>query len=98
MATEVSKAPEVSESDKVDVLRFALASAMAAALLFALCWLLALLPVASPTHMYLQFFTAADPGSALAFGEGLCWSLLFGLVVGGLTALCYNALAFIRNR
>lgn len=98
MANGISKAQQMSATGKVDVLRFALTFAMASALLFILCWIVTWLPITSPTHMYLQFFTAADPGSALAFGEGLCWSLLFGLIAGGLTALCYNALAFMRNR
>lgn len=80
---------------KVGVARVALAGAIAAGAFYVLCWLGAFLPIGPATHLYLQLFTAADAGTALALVQGLCWSLAFGLIAGGLFSLSYNAVAAV---
>jgi hypothetical protein len=78
---------------RVGVMRLALSGAIASGIFFLLCWLGAFLPVGPASHLYLQLFTSADPTTGLALAEGLSWSLVFGLVAGGLIALSYNLLA-----
>lgn len=80
---------------KLSVLRLALTGAIAAGIFFVLCWLGVLLPIGPATHMYIQLFTSAEMGSALALAQGLCWSVVFGLIMGALVALVYNALAWL---
>ncbi len=63
--------------------------------LFLLCWLGATLGWLNVSHMYVSLFTNAPVASLAAFGAGLCWSVVFGGVVGALTALAYNALGFL---
>ena len=83
---------------RLAVLRVAGAGAIASAAFFTLCWLGAFLPVGPATHMYLQLFTDAPMSSAQALGEGLVWSIAFGLVAGALVSLAYNALASLDRR
>lgn len=78
---------------KIGVLRLALTGAIVASLFFVLCWIGMFLPFGSPTHAYLALFTNAEITSTNALVQGVCWSALFGLVAGGLTALVYNALS-----
>lgn len=80
-------------SRKLAVVRVAVAAAVAAAGFYVLCWLGAFLPIGPATHLYLQLFTTAPPTSVLALVQGLCWSLAFGLIAGGLFSLAYNAFA-----
>ena len=77
---------------KLSVVRLALTGAIAAGIFFLLCWVGAFLPIGPATHAYIQLFTNAEMGTALALVQGLCWSLVFGLVAGTLVALVYNAL------
>jgi len=102
MATDATYPREVDDAtgsgSRVSVLLFAGTGAIASAVFFGLCWLGAYLPFGSPTHMYLQLFTTAETSSALALGQGLCWSLIFGAVAGGLIALVHNALAYLTRR
>ena len=83
---------------KASLLRSALAGAMASGVFFLLCWLGAFLPIGPATHMYLQLFTNAELTSALALGQGFCWSVIFGFVAGALIALCHNLLAVFDGR
>ena len=75
------------------VLRLALTGALAAGIFYLVCWLGAFLPIGPATHMYLALFTSAEITSSLALVQGLCWSLVFGLIAGGLIAFIYNLLA-----
>lgn len=97
MITSAS-APEGRAGQKVGILRFSLTGAMASGLFFALCWLGAFLPIGPATHMYLQLFTNTDLASGLALAQGLCWSVVFGLVAGALIAMCYNLLVALGIR
>jgi hypothetical protein len=81
-----------------DVVRFALTGALSATMFFVLCWIGAFLPFGPATHMYLQLFTSADVNSGLALWQGLCWSLAFGLVAGGLIAISYKLVAAVDGR
>ncbi|MEO7654352.1 MAG: hypothetical protein ABIS23_01550 [Sphingomicrobium sp.] len=83
---------------RADVVRFALTGALAATSFFFLCWVGAFLPFGPATHMYLQLFTSADVNSGLALWQGLCWSLAFGLIAGGLIALSYKLVAAVDGR
>jgi hypothetical protein len=86
------------EARKLTVVRVALAGAVAAMAFYFLCWLGGFVPIGPATHLYLQLFTTAEPTSVLALAQGLCWSLVFGLIAGGLFGLAYNAFAALDGR
>ena len=96
MAT-ISDRAEINTS-RVNVSRFAFTGALAAITFFILCWIGGFLPFGPATHMYVQLFTDAQPSSGLALLQGVCWSLVFGLVAGGLIAFYYNLLALLDAR
>ena len=83
---------------RVGVLRLAATTAVAAALVFVLCWIGTFLSFASPTHAYIGLFTAAETQSIHALVEGGIWSLLFGLVTGSIVASLYNLFAGLDRR
>lgn len=80
---------------KIGVLRLALTGAITAGVFFALCWIGLFLPFGSPTHAYLALFTNAEMTSAAALVQGLCWSVAFGALLGGMSAFFYNALSVL---
>jgi hypothetical protein len=82
---------------KLSIIRVALAGAISAAAFFTLCWLGALLPIGPASHMYLNLFTAEPGASIAALFQGICWSIAFGLIAGGLFALVYNALSWLER-
>lgn len=86
------------EAHTLSALRLATAGGITAAVLFLLCWLGTFLPFSSPTHAYITLLTNAEMSSGLALVEGLCWSLLFGLLSGAVFALVYNATASLGHR
>ena len=88
---------EPAPSRNVSVPLFAATGAIAAAIFFALCWLAVYLPLDGPTHMYLQLFTPAEAGPVAALAQGLCWSLVFGAVAGGLIAIVFNVLTYLTR-
>ncbi len=85
-------------SRRANVLRFALTGGLAAGIFYVFCWLGAFLPIGPATHMYLALFTSAEINSSLALIQGLCWSLGFGLIAGGLIAFIYNRLEPLDRR
>ncbi len=80
---------------RLGIVRLASTGALASAIFYVLCWIGALLPIGYVTHMYLQLFTSAEPGSATSLVQGTIWSAAFGLIAGALVAASYNALAFL---
>jgi len=84
---------EERQSHSLSIARLAGATGITAAAIFVLCWLGTFVPFSSPTHAYITLFTNAEISSGLALAEGVCWSLLFGLIVGAVFALIYNATA-----
>lgn len=84
---------EDTSGRKLSIARVALAGAASAAIFFALCWAGTFLPIGPATHMYLGLFTNAEPSSGFALVQGVCWSIAFGLIAGGLFAWVYNLLA-----
>ena len=96
MATIV-KAAETAPG-KSDTLSFAFTGALSATIFFFLCWVGAFLPFGPATHMYIQLFTSADVNSGSALLQGLCWSLVFGLVGGAVIALSYKLVALTDDR
>jgi len=69
-----------------------------AALFFVLCWAGAALGLFNVSHMYIALFTTEPVNSPLALVIGLAWSLVFGLLMGGLAAAVYNTLDFLSPR
>ena len=89
---------EAREAHRVSVTRLSVATGVSAAVILVLCWIGTFVPFSSPTHAYIGLFTNADYSSATALFEGFCWSLLFGLIVGAVFALIYNATAPLGRR
>ena len=85
-------------SHSLSIARLAAATGMTAAAVLVLCWLGAFVPFFQPTHAYISLFTNAEITSGLALAEGICWSLVFGLIVGAVFALVYNAAAPLGRR
>ena len=82
----------------IGVLRLAATAGAAAALIFVLCWLGTFVAFSSPTHAYIGLFTDAETQSIQALVEGGVWSLLFGILSGGLIAALYNLFAGLDRR
>jgi len=82
---------------RLNILRCGLTGAISLAILFAICWVGALL-IASQSHMFIEIFTRQPVTSVGALAEGTCWSLVFGALGGALLAIVYNALAVIVRR
>lgn len=83
---------------KISALRLAFTGAVVAVVSFLLCWLVAVVaPSVRATHMYIQLFTPADVRSTSALAEGLCWSLVIGLITGVLGAFAYNLSARLER-
>ena len=97
MASETLSASSAGYG-KVSVLRFMLTGAIASGIFFALCWAGAFLPIGPATHEYLRLFTNAPLASGLGFAQGLCWSVVFGAVAGGLIGFSYNLLGAFEQR
>lgn len=83
---------------RLGVLRVVLTGAVAAAIIFALCWVGTFIPFSSPTHAYISLFTAAEVSSGAALLQGLCWSFLFGGLSGAVLAAVYNALGPLERK
>lgn len=83
---------------RLGVTRAAVATAVALGVFYIMCWAGALFLRTGFTHMYLQLYTDQPIGSTAALGEGVLWSLLGGLVLGGLVSWLYNLLAFLDRR
>jgi hypothetical protein len=71
-------------------LRFAVAGAITLALLFAVCWLGAIVWPVGPTHLFVTLFTAEAVNSIPALLIGGCAAVFFGAVSGILLAWSYN--------
>lgn len=100
-ATQADPAPaEIvpSASKNIGVLRLAATAGVSAAALFVLCWVGTFIPFSSPTHAYIALFTLAEPSSVQALVQGICWSLLFGVLAGAAIAIFYNAFSWLQPR
>lgn len=82
----------------IGVLRLAATIGAAAGLIFVLCWIGMFITFASPTHAYIGLFTTSDTQSGEALIEGSLWSLLFGILSGGMIAALYNLFAGLDRR
>ena len=89
MAT-VQSATSDTQFHTLNVVQLLVTGGLTAAIVFLLCWLGAFLPFSSPTHAYIGLFTTAPVDSLEALFTGLCWSLLFGGLVGAVFAILYN--------
>ena len=100
MATSQAPPPAVEQrsGSRIGVLRLAAATGAGAGLIFVLCWLGTFITYSSPTHAYVGLFTNAETHSVAALAEGSVWSLLFGLLSGGLIAALYNLFAGLDRR
>lgn len=97
MATTVEKA-SYGYSRRLNISRVALTTAFTAIAFITLCWLGARIGIGPLTHMYIQLFSPADVASGLSLLIGLCWSLVGGLIGGGLFAWIYNLLGPLDAR
>jgi hypothetical protein len=79
-------------------LRFAVSGAVSLILLFALCWLGALILPSAFSHLFITLFTAAPITSWIALAQGICSALIFGFLAGGLLAWSYNLSAWAERR
>jgi hypothetical protein len=82
----------------IGVYRLAATLGVAAGFIFVLCWLGTFIAFSSPTHAYIGLFTDAETQSVQALTEGSLWSLLFGILSGGLIAALYNLFAGLDRR
>jgi S1-C subfamily serine protease len=65
--------------------------------LFVICAVVQLIaPNIQATHAWIGLFTTAELPSLRAWIEGIVFSVVFGLVVGGIFALAYNRIV-MRN-
>lgn len=88
----MTAAPSLSRSPRpLGAIRCAASAALALIVLFALCWVGAVV-VENQSHMFIALFTTQPVTSTAALAEGLCWSLVFGALAGALFALFYNLL------
>jgi hypothetical protein len=93
-----SSTPAIVSRHRLGVLRLAATAGASGAIIFILCWAGTFIPFSSPTHAYIALFTPAEMQSAQALAEGTLWSFLFGVVVGGVFAVCYNLFAGLERR
>lgn len=89
---------EQRSTSHIGVLRLAATTGVTTGLIFVLCWAGTFISFASPTHAYIGLFTDAETQSIQALAEGGMWSLLFGLLSGGLIAALYNLFAGLDRR
>lgn len=89
---------EKHSTSHIGVLRLAATSGVAAGAIFVLCWIGTFISFGGPTHAYIGLFTNWDAQSGQALIEGGIWSLLFGLLSGGLIAALYNLFAGLDRR
>lgn len=80
------------------VLHLAATLGAASLLILVLCWLGTFIASANLAHAYIGLFTTADAQSVWALAEGSLWSLLFGIVAGGMIAAFYNLFAGLDRR
>jgi hypothetical protein len=86
MSTSTTLTPRLS------LLGASVGLAMTLILLFVICAVVqAVAPGIAATHAWISLFTAAEPGSARAWAEGICYSAVFGFVGGMIFAAGYNA-------
>lgn len=89
---------EPRSTSHIGVIRLAATIGVGSALIFVLCWLGTFTSFSSPTHAYIGLFTLADTQSVQALAEGTIFSLLFGLLSGGIIAGLYNLFAGLDRR
>ena len=88
----------IAKARSIEVSRFAAACAVTAAIVFGLCWLGTLIPLASPTHAFIRLFTDAPRASLEALGDSAAWSFLSGGVAGATFAVSFNLFAGLHGR
>lgn len=78
---------------KLNAIRCALTGAAVLAVLYALCWVGAALPIIGASHLYLSLFMSPPGASVGALALGLICSAAMGLLTGALVAVAYNLFA-----
>lgn len=89
---------EQRSTSHIGVIRLAATIGVGSALIFVFCWLGTFITFGSPTHAYVGLFTLADAQSVQALVEGSIYSLLFGILFGGIIAALYNLFAGLDRR
>jgi hypothetical protein len=85
-------------SAPLNILRCAATGAATLAIIFAVCWVTAVVGIVPASHMYISLFTNAPTGSGQALSVGIYWSLAFGALAGALIAVFYRAFGFLAQR
>ena len=84
-------------ASRLGVFRCTLTGALVLGLVFLLCWFgVAVADIPAPRRL-LGFFTGPGVESPGSMAEGLGWAILFGAVLGGLIAICFNALGMMQK-
>lgn len=82
-------------ASRLGVFHCTLTGAVVLGLLFLLCWFgVAVADIPASRHMVGFFTTQALEGPG-AVAKGLGWAILLGALVGGLIAVCFNAISMM---
>jgi len=82
-------------ASRLGVFHCTLTGAVVLGLLFLLCWFGVAVADIPASHRMVGFFTTQALESSGAMANGLGWAILLGALVGGLIAVCFNALGRI---
>jgi hypothetical protein len=81
---------------RFNIARATVATALATGILFAACWVGAVIKV-SAAHMFVALFTSQPIDSLAALSNGLVSSVVFGALFGLAVSAVYNVLPFGRG-
>ena len=82
-------------ASRLGVFHCTLTGAVVLGLLFLLCWFGVAVADIPASRRMLGFFTSQALESPSGIAQGLSWAILLGALVGGLIAVCFNALGMM---
>lgn len=83
---------------RVSVLRLSLTGAVTMVVLFAACWMAAVIGGLPATHMYIGLFASGEVSSFATLCVGSFWSLVWGGFAGAVIAISFNLLSVVDRR
>ncbi|HEY0650510.1 hypothetical protein [Phenylobacterium sp.] len=87
-----------SSTSRLGVFHCTLTGAVVLGLFFLLCWFGVAIADIPASRRMVGFFTTQELQSPSSIATGLGWAVLFGAVLGGLIALCFNTLGLILRQ